>query len=181
MSEFKRPRDRIPKREINSVLENPSATKKLTIAGKDAENFIAIPVIKYPSNWREYVSADKMIITLEISDSDFLRATTEKMIKNRTMGVGDATVNNTADADYISTPTAVYTKLSGDMYMNSITPGVHGLLYFGKIENLCNEVSAFLDSNKTEREIIIYTPSQNCIRAIFPLRNRVTIIRTVVE
>jgi hypothetical protein len=188
MSEFKTPLTRatsrrsIPKREINSVLENPSATKKLAIAdntGTDssavAGNSVAIQVMKHPSSWYGYVAADKLIITLEISDSEFLRSTTEKMAKNPTQP-------NKVDNVSISTMTApMYSKLSDNMYTNTITPDVHSLLYFGKIENISDEVSAFLEKNTTDRKIIIYTPSNNCIRALFPLRDRVTLVRTVVE
>ena len=135
--------------------------------GFSTPNAVAIPLVAHPVNWRDYVAPDKMVVTLEVNDSPFLRDVTEKMVAG---DVGKL-------SDYIQIPS--YSKLSPDMFLNKSIPEVFSLLFLGEIKNLHAEMTAFLNNNVTDRKIVVYTSSHVCIRELLRMRDRLTIIRTV--
>jgi hypothetical protein len=109
---------------------------------------LSINVADFPIDINKLCSEGRTILLMETSTSDFLRGITDEM-------------------------KLVYTKISGDMYINRISPSLLALMYFGDIKKLPSEMKLLFNGELIDRDDIhLYTHSYNVIQSLRPFSKR---------
>lgn len=110
----------------------------------------------HPIEYEKLSEPELMIITVEISTSEFLIKTTKSM-------------------------TSVYRKIGSDLYVCSQLPGVYGVVYFGSLEKLPEHIEPLIAEEKSVHgyaTVRIYAQSVDAIRSLRSVRD-VTLVCTM--